>query len=389
MEPRRRYHAFDALRAFAMELGLVLHAGVPYTRQCPESWVVCDPMRSAAFDLLNTTIHAFRMPVFFLMSGFFALLLVERIGPQAFARHRVRRLVLPVLVGGAILVPVTRAVWLLGPFERPVDPVQGAYWPSLRAHFAAEGLGVFGTIWHLWFLEYLILYTAMFLGWRLLRTRRSGSGSLTRLEDRLAGRLVAPARSLWLALPVAPMMLVMSGWHVDGIGELVPEAHMLVYYGIFFVAGTLLHRVRDRVDALAQGWRGHLLVALGLVLPLLVVGGRVGQGASGGSALAIDVAGRLASGFFTCLLLFGVVGAFVALTSGSSARQRYLSDAAYFVYLAHFPLIAWLGLVLAARPWPAWLKFAFVLAIAASTLLGMYHGLIRHGPVGRVLHGPR
>ena len=43
--PARRYYGFDALRATAMELGLVLHASVPYAAGCPSTWAVCDPQR--------------------------------------------------------------------------------------------------------------------------------------------------------------------------------------------------------------------------------------------------------------------------------------------------------------------------------------------------------
>ena len=87
-QPTRRYHALDSLRAGAMLLGLVLHAGVSYTRECPQWWAHCDSSQSGMFDLLNTTIHAFRMQVFFLMSGFFAHLLIHRVGFREFMRRR-------------------------------------------------------------------------------------------------------------------------------------------------------------------------------------------------------------------------------------------------------------------------------------------------------------
>lgn len=375
-----RFSAFDALRAGAMELGLVLHAAVPYTRACPETWVACDPARSAAFDVLNTVIHAFRMPVFFLMSGFFAALLLQRVGRRAFVRHRLRRIGLPLLVAVLTLVPLIRAIWLVGQFERAAAPLIGDPMASLRAHFAEQGLRIFETLWHLWFLEYLLILTA---GYLLVRPIARSPG-VARTLDRLAGWLTSPVRALVLAVPTMLMMSTMDGWNVDGVGDLVPVPRMLAYYAVFFAAGVVLYRRRDDLGGLRAGWRVQLVLALVIVLPALMalsshVAGRP----------AVDLAGRALSGLLSCLLLYGVVGLYVEWFDRESPRQRYMADAAYFVYLAHFPLIAALGVVVGHLAWPALAKFALVLFTTAPVLLGLYHFGVRRTAIGRVLHGPR
>ena len=57
----RRYD-LDALRATAMLLGIVLHAGLSFT---PFPWAVQDERQSSFFWFLFATIHGFRLPVFF------------------------------------------------------------------------------------------------------------------------------------------------------------------------------------------------------------------------------------------------------------------------------------------------------------------------------------
>jgi hypothetical protein len=42
-------------------------------------------------DLLVALIHAFRMPVFFIVAGFFAAMLVQRRGRSGLLKHRFRR----------------------------------------------------------------------------------------------------------------------------------------------------------------------------------------------------------------------------------------------------------------------------------------------------------
>ena len=61
----RRYD-LDALRATAMLLGIVLHAGLSFT---PFPWAVQDERQSGFFWFLFAAIHGFRMPVFFVLNG--------------------------------------------------------------------------------------------------------------------------------------------------------------------------------------------------------------------------------------------------------------------------------------------------------------------------------
>ena len=78
-----RYHELDALRAVAMLLGVVLHA---FLFLIPIGWVGQDPWAKAVpieqnpYVYLLAAIHGFRMPVFFLLSGFFTAMLWQRRG---------------------------------------------------------------------------------------------------------------------------------------------------------------------------------------------------------------------------------------------------------------------------------------------------------------------
>ena len=47
-----RYHAFDALRAGAMLLGIFFHASLAYIEPNPASWIVQDTERSIGFAAL-------------------------------------------------------------------------------------------------------------------------------------------------------------------------------------------------------------------------------------------------------------------------------------------------------------------------------------------------
>ena len=106
-DPRR--HDLDALRASAMLLGIVLHAGLSFT---PFPWPVQDARQTEFYGLLFAAIHGFRMPVFFLLSGFFTAMLWRRRGLRSLLSHRLRRVFLPFLLGLFTIVPAVN--WISG-----------------------------------------------------------------------------------------------------------------------------------------------------------------------------------------------------------------------------------------------------------------------------------
>jgi peptidoglycan/LPS O-acetylase OafA/YrhL len=98
--PRR--HDLDALRAFAMLLGIALHGALSFTGF---PWVVQDLRPSGVFLGVFVVIHGFRMPLFFLVSGFFTMMLWRRRGMKALAKQRFWRVFVPCMIGLATIVP--------------------------------------------------------------------------------------------------------------------------------------------------------------------------------------------------------------------------------------------------------------------------------------------
>ncbi len=62
-------------------------------------------MTSAYFDEFFYAVHGFRMPLFFLLSGFFTAMLWRRRGLSSLVRHRIRRIALPLAIGMVTVVP--------------------------------------------------------------------------------------------------------------------------------------------------------------------------------------------------------------------------------------------------------------------------------------------
>jgi peptidoglycan/LPS O-acetylase OafA/YrhL len=125
-----RRHDLDALRAVAMLLGIVLHAALSFM-EVP--WVVQDRYRAPEFGLLVTAIHGFRMPLFFLLSGFFTAMLWQRRGLAGLVMHRAKRIALPLGIGCATIVPLMWVIIILagmGSATYGVDNTERDIWTA-------------------------------------------------------------------------------------------------------------------------------------------------------------------------------------------------------------------------------------------------------------------
>lgn len=124
-----RRHDLDALRAGAMLLGLVLHAALSFL-DIP--WAVQDSQRAPWMGLVTASIHGFRMPLFFMISGYFTAMLWQKRGTRGLIKHRAKRIALPLAIGTATLVPLTWGIiiWsaIIGGADRdgdaPPDPTR-------------------------------------------------------------------------------------------------------------------------------------------------------------------------------------------------------------------------------------------------------------------------
>jgi peptidoglycan/LPS O-acetylase OafA/YrhL len=102
-----RRHDLDALRAFAMLLGIALHVALSFAGG---PWMVQDSRTSGVFHVLISAVHGFRMPLFFVLSGFFTAMLWRRHGLRALLKHRFKRVFLPLVLGTITLVPLMHGI---------------------------------------------------------------------------------------------------------------------------------------------------------------------------------------------------------------------------------------------------------------------------------------
>ncbi|MBL8514642.1 MAG: acyltransferase family protein, partial [Betaproteobacteria bacterium] len=245
MTEGRRYYGFDALRGGMMMLGLVIHSVMFYLSDPPPAMpVALDRNQSPVMDVLFHFVHAFRMPAFFLMAGFFASLLVDKRGTADMLKNRAARVLAPLVAGLFTVVPLSILFWMS--FSVSVRYGTHDLMPNLEhvrvlVQEAQQRLPEIKTpgALHLWFLYFLCLY---YLLVPLLDKAARAFASRPREWGAAAGRW-----PFFLAL-VGVTFLSLWPFHAarvhEGFFSFIPRPHALLYYGQFFVLGYFLNAVR-------------------------------------------------------------------------------------------------------------------------------------------------
>lgn len=152
-----RHHDLDALRATAMLLGIVLHACTPFM----PFYGTDNAVASTTLRTFIRIVHAFRMPLFFLISGFFSAMLWHRRGALSLLRHRAKRVLLPFVLSVIVVVPLVG--WGFRTGERLSGQPVGE-----RPNYFIMMLSPFDLklthLWFLWMLWVLVCGFALVVG---------------------------------------------------------------------------------------------------------------------------------------------------------------------------------------------------------------------------------
>lgn len=229
---------------------------------------------------------------------------------------------------------------------------------------------------HLWFLWYLLWLVAAFVIAAWLKERFQWGPPP-------ASMFRGPTMWLWVWPPtVALQFFMVQSFGPDTASGLIPWPPTLLYYGLFFGFGAL-YQCRTTSDFQLGK---HYLLPTATALAILPIGiYAIGARHSGFwfyQGLASVVAAT-----YVWLMILGLIGIFRRVFSKEHGTIRYISDASYWIYLVHLPLVqvlqAWVSDWQLASP----LKLALIVAITFGLALLTYEWWVRYTWIGAILHG--
>jgi peptidoglycan/LPS O-acetylase OafA/YrhL len=150
-----------------------------------------------------------------------------------------------------------------------------------------------------------------------------------------------------------------------------------LYYACFFWFGAAVFARDGMATRMGSHWKFLLPVGLLVLLPASF------------ATLGDRLTSTLVQAATAWVVALGAIGIFHRYCSSLGPKTRWLSDASYWMYLAHLPLVIAVQLAIYDRPWPVWGKFLLVNAVVALALLASYRWFIRYTWVGTMLNGSR
>ena len=378
-----------------MLLGIVLHAAITHMQAPMDGllWPLTEQPRHMSFDLLFWWIHGWRIPLFFVMAGFFAAMLARRRGPRGFIKHRIDRILIPVVIASVTLLPLMYVLWSWGWLGEGRVRWEEVYQfdfdtPEFEDHFMGPA--------HLWFLNYLVVYS--FVYWAVLKLRKSKpEHDEPTLSPPAKWCFKSSLRPIVFALPTFAFLFYDPGFYT-AYHHIIPlnaeqwgyELLQLVYQGYFFAVGIYLFRLHREMDAIKQNTWLYLVfahVAFALLAVVCVRQGGFGEihRLTGGNRAAFAAGVAL----FCWYMIWGMTGLGLTVLAKPRAVVRWLSDSAYWVYLVHLPIVALLMILLKGWAVGPWVKFLAIVAVTSIVTLVSYQYVVRYTFIGRWLNGPR
>lgn len=376
-----------------MLLGIVLHAAITHMQGRMDGllWPLSDQSKHVSFDFLFWWIHGWRIPLFFVMAGFFAAMLARRRGPVGFIKHRVDRILKPVIVASVVLLPLMYVLWSWGWLTEGQVRWEEVYQfdfdtPEYEDHFLGPA--------HLWFLNYLMIFSLVY--WAVLKLRKNTPADNEPALGKLGRFFFTSAlRPLWFAVPTAAFLYYNHGFYSAyhhvlplSLSQLGNELMQIVYQGYFFVVGIYLFRLHRDMDAIKKYAWVYLVLGSLVFFAFSKHDARYFR-SIGLPEFSDRAAAAIAIALFCWLMIWGLTGLGLTILAKPRAVVRWLSDSAYWVYLVHLPIVALLMILI--RDWPIgpWGKFLFIVTVTSVVTLVSYQWCVRYTFIGNWLNGPR
>ena len=384
-----RYHGLDALRGMAMLLGIVLHAALPYMPNVEAFW----PADESSSHVINTIfqfIHIWRMPLFFILAGFFANLFISKKSWKSWWGNRFLRIGLPIIV--------------FFPLMSLTLPWIFKYGKTGEFIFFYSDEGQPFHLWFLWQLMIFVIFTAIF---RLPYLGGVGVlNSLNRIGLGFIGSVFRKSKSVLSGIlfrsrfPIV-FIILCSVINLPTGGELIINP---IASGLYFAIGYSLCKNSSLFMFLKAHWRYYFLagiVGFTLYTILNVVGGK---------DLATNIySDDITSAVETEKAIFELLGllpyllkiicgvlfsyAFIGLAEnrfGSyNAKLRFISDGAYWMYLIHLPIVTLITFFMFNLHIPIEIKFLIAIVMTSIICLSTYKYFVRSTPIGILLNGRR
>ena len=390
-----RIYALDALRATMLLLGLVLHVALTYSVEWG-GWPLKDVEASTRIaDHAFYFIHYFRMPIFFILAGFFTALLIRRDGIVGLIKNRGLRIGIPFFLGLLILFPL---VYLSFTFSIKAQnlsilndtntSIVGAMKYVVRSTSIDDVFPPENTT-HLWFLYYLLYFYITIIPIALV-ARFIKKEWISKMRSIFELIIMNTMIRMICIISITAYVLFPAGGGILRLANTFTlDGDVYIAYFWFFIFGLVLYRSRHLLHEFERYAWQHVIA--GLLVYLILSYWIWPNVLNFQSQIGIDgyIVTSIMASILVWLMFFGLTGIFMKYFNQSSRYVRYIVDASYWIYLIHLPIVVLIPGLIVATGLSAMVKIFIVLSITFIIGLLTYDLFVRSTILGVLLNGKK
>jgi len=304
-----------------MMLGVILHSSLVFNTY--KTWNINSNETTIIATYLIDIIHIFRMPAFFIVSGYFCLLTIKRYGPTKFFKVRIKRIAIPLVVTAITLNSLQ--IFILNYTN----------WKSITI---SEYLLTGGWISHLWFLVNLLVYFTIAFLCSLFFSKffRKVNDLINKLSKPISFIIILLTLPfIWLSIKVAGKFGLPIYWKFYDLISL----HELLYYSPFFIFGLWL---RGNPKLLFKFSNINIFISILFLITSMIIYKEFEISTKITSLALYEYFHGLAAWSSTAICFY----LFMKFANSHSKYFTLLSEASYTVYLFHHFLVIAFGLIL-------------------------------------------
>jgi len=351
-QTNQREFFLDSIRAYLMLLGIPFHISLIYSSHI---WAVNSAVPSDGLTIFNDFIHAFRMQVFFVISGYFSYMLYERYDPQKWLKVRLERVAIP-LAAAFPLITLPQLYFLM----KFTDKFSN--WDTLGM-YQKINITVWEMVSHLWFLLTLVILTTIgFYLFKFIKEIKNNRINAIMNKTNSLGKVSIIFLFIGLIYAAFNRALFIFAPELLSNGAFNFVVMQTLFYLPFFVIGAFAYKF---------AWLKELFIKpsawAGVASLFLFVAYMLNQHVNTPQLYSMELDAIIT--YLLGILMVNVVFSFSHyVLNFQSPWITYLVNSSLFIYLVHHPLTLIYGAFITPRIHNDWVGFlvglVFVFGIA-------------------------
>jgi glucans biosynthesis protein C len=375
----RRYD-LDWLRVLLILTVFFFHTGMFFNG---DYFHVENALKSRELLFVHKFLMPIMMPAIFIISAAAIGFSLRRLSPGRFILERAKRLLIPLVFGIFVLSPhqvylegLTHGGVLQSVFDTPARSTafDGSFLQFLPHYF--DGFYAFGGsfAWmglHLWYLEFLFIFTVILLPIFLFLRSKVGAAMIRALAGFCSRKGAVYLLALIIIVPLTFL-------EEDGLGFDKFGGNSLIIYMIDMLLGFILFADERFRDAIVQ--QRFISLAAGLVMLYPFFYEKFNSGLIGEFDALID-------GLFSWLWILTLLGFGMKHLNVNSRMLSYANEAVLPFYMLHQPVLLIVGYFVVQLSLPVGMKYMLIVLLSFPIIMLVYEYVVRRVNVLRFFFG--